>query len=247
MTADGGHLLARPRSLLVVAASAGAVFVGLLVAAAVHPGPLPLDGTIRDWLATVSSRESRDLVRPLARLGAREVLIPLLLIGGGLLSWRRRTPGPLILLAGSYVGMAMVVGPVKTLLHRPEPLDGIGEIGRSFPSGHAAQAILVYGMLAALVVAGPVATRVRAAATVLPLVASGLVGFAVLFRNAHWLSDMVAGYAVGIVWLAGPLALAEMTAPWLLGRPPPAAGDLVATDVAQPTGRPSTRTLPPLG
>ncbi|MGH9281608.1 MAG: phosphatase PAP2 family protein [Acidimicrobiales bacterium] len=210
--------MARPRVLLWVAGGASLLFAALLLAVAVHRGPLPGDGTVRDWFATVSNADNRDLVLPVARMGAREILVPFLLAGGLFLWWRRRTPGPLLLLAVSYVGMAMVVGPAKKVLHRPEPFDLPGEIGRSFPSGHAAQAILVYGMLAALLAMGPVSTRVRAAATVLPVVASGAVGFAVLFRNAHWLSDMVAGYAIGVAWLAGPVALAELHAPWLLGR-----------------------------
>ena len=235
---------------MLVAAASAAVFVVLLLALAVHDGPLPLDGTVRDWVTTLTGPDgsegstrftdgsglsspppsrARDLLRPVARLGAREVLIPLLVIGGAVLSWRRRTPGPLLMLVGSYLGMAMVVGPVKTLLHRPEPFDIPGQIGRSYPSGHAAQAILVYGMLAALVLAGPVAARVRAAATVLPIVACLAVGLAVLFRNAHWFSDMVGGYAIGLVWLAGPLALAERSAPWLIGVPPRAGNRGPAT------------------
>jgi membrane-associated phospholipid phosphatase len=153
----------------------------------------------------------------MARLGAREVLVPLLLVGGAGLSVRRRSPGPLLMLVGSYLGMALVVGPVKTLLHRPEPRDLAGEIGRSFPSGHAAQAILVYGMLAILLLAGHLTPRARAAATVLPIVACATVGFAVLFREAHWLSDMVGGYAIGLVWMAGPVALGHLRYPWLLG------------------------------
>ena len=219
--------------MLAVAGGAALVFTALLLAVTVHRGPLPGDGTVRDWFDTVSNADNRDLVLPLARLGARETLVPLLLAGGLLLWWRRRSPGPLLLLAGSYVGMAMVVGPAKKLLHRPEPFDLPGDIGRSFPSGHAAQAILVYGMLAALLLAGPpVSARLRAAATVLPPVASAAVGFAVLFRNAHWLSDMVAGYAIGLAWLAGPLALAGLHAPWLLGRP----RQLVAS-LPEPSGR----------
>lgn len=213
--------MARPRVLLLVAAGAGAVFVILLLAVLAHRGPLPLDGMVRDWFATLSSQRSRDLLRPVAMLGAREILVPLLLVGGAVLSVRRRTPGPLLMLVGSYLGMAMVVGPVKLLLHRPEPLDLPGALGRSFPSGHAAQALLVYGMLAALVAAGPVASRVRALATVLPVLACAAVGFAVMFRAAHWTSDMVAGYAIGAVWLAGPLAVAQMAAPWLIGVPGP--------------------------
>ncbi|MGI8686300.1 MAG: phosphatase PAP2 family protein [Acidimicrobiales bacterium] len=215
--------MAHPRVLVVVAATAAAVFAVLLLAVAVHGGPLPLDGTVRDWFDTLSSPDNRDLVRPVARLGAREVLIPLLLFGGCVLWVRRRTPGPLLMLVGSYLGMALVVGPAKTLLHRPEPRDMLGDIGRSFPSGHAAQAVLVYGMLALLLMAGPLAPRARAAATVAPIVACTAVGFAVLFREAHWLSDMVAGYAIGLVWMAGPVAFARLRAPWLLGLP--ATGD----------------------
>ena len=222
--------MARPRVLVLVAGGATAVFAVLLLAVAAHRGPLPLDGMVRDWFATLATPDNRDLVIPLARLGARELLVPLLLVGGAFLWWRRRSPGPLVLLVGSYVGMAMVVGPAKKILHRPEPFDLPGDIGRSFPSGHAAQAILVYGMLAALVAIGPVGPRVRAAATVVPLVASAGVGFAMLFRHAHWMSDMVAGYAIGVAWLAGPLGAAALVAPWLLGTtpagptgPPPAA------------------------
>ena len=207
----------RPRLLLVVAAASTALFAILLLAVIVHRGPLPLDGPVRDWFASVSSPTSRDLVVPMARLGAREILVPLLLIGGGILCWRSRSPGPLVLLVASYVGMAMVVGPAKKLLHRPEPFDLPGEIGRSFPSGHAAQAVLVYGLLAALVASGSLGPRGRAAVTLLALAASTAVGLAMLIRGAHWLSDMVAGYAIGLAWTAGPLAVAHLAAPWLLG------------------------------
>ena len=212
-----------------MAGASAAVFVVLLLAVTVHRGPLPLDGLVRDRFGTIATADNRDRVLPLARLGAREVLVPLLLAGGALLWWRRRNPGPLILLVGSYVGMAAVVGPAKKLLHRPEPFDLPGEIGRSFPSGHAAQAILVYGMLAALAAAGPIGPRARAAAAVLPLVACAAVGFAMLLRSSHWLSDMVAGYAIGVAWLAGPLAAAQLVAPWMLARAPAGA-------TAQPAG-----------
>lgn len=213
-------LVARPRVLVVVAATAAAVFTALLLAVSVHRGPLPLDGTVRDWFETLSSPESRNVIRPVAMLGAREVLIPLLVIGGAVLSMRRRTPGPLVMLVGSYLGMALVVGPVKTILHRPEPGDLAGDLGRSFPSGHAAQAILVYGMLGLLLVAQSLAPRARAVATIVPILVIGTAGFAVLFREAHWFSDMVAGYAIGLVWMAGPVALAHHRAPWLLGITP---------------------------
>ncbi|MGQ0520207.1 MAG: phosphatase PAP2 family protein [Actinomycetota bacterium] len=220
-------LLARPRLLLLVAGSAAALFVALVLAVAVHRGPLPLDGAVRDFFASLATDANRDTVIPLARLGGREVLVPALLAGGGLLWWRRRSPGPLLLLVGSYLGMAMVVGPTKKLLHRPEPYDLPGDVARSFPSGHAAQAVLVYGMLAALVAVGPLGRRARVAAATVPVLVSAGVSFAILLRGAHWASDLVAGYAVGLAWIAGPLAAAILLAPWLLGTTP-----------AGPSGRP---------
>lgn len=211
--------VARQRVLVLVAAVAGGVFIALALAVTVHRGPLPFDGAVRDWFHSMAGPSTRNRLRSVARLGAREVLVPLLVLGGVILSLRRRTPGPLLLLVGSYLGMALVVGPFKTLLHRPEPFDVPGQIGRSFPSGHAAQSILVYGMLAALVALGPISPRLRTACFSTAALASAAVGFAVLIRDAHWLSDMIAGYAIGIAWLAGPLAVAHLQVPWLLGRP----------------------------
>ncbi|HSH23819.1 MAG TPA: phosphatase PAP2 family protein [Acidimicrobiales bacterium] len=217
--------MARPGVLLGVAGGALAVFTVLLVAVAVHRGPLPFDAAVRDWVAANATPEGRDLVLPLARMGAREALVPVLLAGGLALWWRRRAPGPLLLLVGSYLGMAMVVGPAKKLLHRPEPLDLPGEIGRSFPSGHGAQAVLVFGLLAALLAADPVGRRARPVLVAVPVVCSALVGIAMVYRNAHWLSDVVAGYAIGVVWTAGPLALAHLAAPGLFGFTPVAPTD----------------------
>ena len=226
--------MVHPRVLVLVTCASVAVFAALLVAVAVHGGPLPLDGAVRDLFAGVSTDRSRRALRPLGRLGAREVLVPLLVLGGGWVSLRRRTPGPLLLLVGSYLGMAMVVGPVKSILHRPEPFDLPGEIGRSFPSGHAAQAALVYGLLAVLVAVRPVPARARAALAAGPVLLCAVVGFVVLFRDSHWLSDMVAGYAVGLAWTTGPVAAALLWAPWLLGLPGP--GSRRRTRVAELSG-----------
>ena len=210
----------RPRLLMQIAGGALLVFAALFVAVAVHREPLPLDGALRDLFQDVGTPDARALVEPVARLGSREVLVPVLLLGGGLLSWQRRTPGPLALLVGSYLGMVLLVGPTKRILHRPEPFDVAGDIGRSFPSGHAAQAVLVYGMLAALLAAGPVSRRARAAAAIGATALCAGIGVAMMVRNAHWMSDMVGGYAAGVAWLAGPLAVAGRAAPHLLGITP---------------------------
>jgi membrane-associated phospholipid phosphatase len=132
-----------------------------------------------------------------ARLGAREVLVPLALAAGAVLSWRRRSLVPLALLVGSYLLVAGVASGVKTGLARPQPLPLPGVPGRAFPSGHAAQAVVVFGALALLAGDG----RRRLAMTL----AAGVVGavcVALLWRQAHWLTDMAGGVVLGMACLA---------------------------------------------
>ena len=135
-----------------------------------------------------------------ARLGAREVLIPLALGAGGVFSWRRRSIAPFVVVVGSYLLVAAVTGVTKSGLARPQPLPLPGVPGRSFPSGHAAQAVVVFGALA-LVAAGGLspAQRRRAFQLVGALVA--VVSAALLWRQAHWLTDMVAGVTLGLACL----------------------------------------------
>ena len=135
-----------------------------------------------------------------ARLGAREVLIPVLLVSAVVVGWRRRSAGPVILLIGSYLLVAAVASLVKAGLARPQPLPLPGVPGRAFPSGHAAQAVVVFGALALGAAAGRATEwRRRAFAGVAAVVA--VVSVALLWRQAHWLTDMVGGVTLGMACL----------------------------------------------
>lgn len=130
-----------------------------------------------------------------ARLGAREVLIPLALAAGGVLSWRRRSLMPLALIVASYLLVAGVVSATKARLARPQPLPLPGVPGRAYPSGHAAQAVVVFGAL------GMLARDGRRAFTAVA-VAVGAVCVALLWRQAHWVTDMAGGVVLGAACLA---------------------------------------------
>lgn len=100
---------------------------------------------------------------------------------------------------------------VKHMVQRARPFDGHGfvfESGFSFPSGHAMMSMAFYGMLAWLLLHKWLPRRHRsvvAAAVALVTV----IGFSRVLLQAHYLSDVLAGYALGACWLVIGMALAE--------------------------------------
>ena len=119
--------------------------------------------------------------------------------------WRiwRRDLTALRLLAVVPAGMLLNVG-LKHLFQRPrpalpEPL--VHLVTFSYPSGHAAASTVFYGALFALV-----STRVRSPALRLLAAVAGalmvvLVCFSRVYLGAHYLSDVIAGVAVGAACL----------------------------------------------
>jgi undecaprenyl-diphosphatase len=107
-----------------------------------------------------------------------------------------------------YSGATLNHG-LKHLVGRPRP----GQEGLllptdfAFPSGHAAQATLLYGALVLLLWRQIRSPTARAAAVVAASVAVGLVAASRLVLRTHWFSDVVAGVAVGGAWLALCVAL----------------------------------------
>ena len=140
--------------------------------------------------------------RALTWLGSGFVLWPVVIIAGlGLWRWRRRWL-PAILPALALAGAAAWSLLIKALVGRPRPpaIDWLSHVdGWSYPSQHATQALATWGMLALMVAAGrPLRTRVLlvTGAALIALV----VGLTRLYLAAHWLTDVLGGWALAGVW-----------------------------------------------
>ncbi|MGW6982048.1 phosphatase PAP2 family protein, partial [Streptomyces sp. NPDC054932] len=119
-------------------------------------------------------------------------LLPLSLLV--LLLVRRRWVSAGFLLAANLGGNMLVVQGLKHLVDRPRPADPLVRVDHgSFPSGHAATAALLVVVLGVLLV--PAARRrawwIGGTAFALAMMWSRT------WLHAHWLSDTVAGAAVG--------------------------------------------------
>jgi membrane-associated phospholipid phosphatase len=93
---------------------------------------------------------------------------------------------------------------LKLLFARPRPEflhDVVAARGYSFPSGHAAGSMVFYGMLAYLIVRhSPRAWHVPS--VVLAMLVIVFVGASRVLLQVHFLSDVLAGWAVAATWTA---------------------------------------------
>ena len=72
----------------------------------------------------------------------------------------------------------------------------------SFPSGHSSGATLFYGFLACLLVRHVTAPGRRASIIAAAALMVTLIGFSRIYLGAHYLTDVLAGIAEGLAWLA---------------------------------------------
>ena len=72
----------------------------------------------------------------------------------------------------------------------------------SFPSGHALAALTAYGLLGVLLWFRITRPRRRIAVALSLTALILMIGFSRLYVRDHYLGDVLAGYAVGLSWLA---------------------------------------------
>jgi membrane-associated phospholipid phosphatase len=142
------------------------------------------------------------LAKVLTWLGSTLVLWPVAIVAGlGLSRWRRRwLPAvlPALALAGAWAGSLLIKG----LVGRPRPpvADRLAAVhSSSYPSEHAAQALATWGMLALMLMAGRSAWA-RALLAAGAVLIAFVVGLTRLYLGAHWLSDVLGGWALAGVW-----------------------------------------------
>lgn len=183
----------------------------LIVVTALAAGPLqPVDAALQGYWAKRYTPNWSDFLDAVPNaVAGQAVCLPVLLAVAVTIAWRRRTWHPIAIVAATEAAFYGGVGGMKVLLGRTSPAAGEGVFwqggvlehgwyGIAYPSGHAAEAVLIYGAAAYLLrtYAGP-EVRLRARlnwAVGLITVNAIVVAF---YLGYHWPTDLVGGMLAG--------------------------------------------------
>lgn len=176
-------------------------FFGILDEVAEGDRIVDLDKIVFEYLKGLRSASFDRVMIAVTGLGDAYVVMPVTLAGLLALAVFKCWRAALYLITAT-AGAAIFVAGVKRFIQRPRPVsiyDGLAEY--SFPSGHACMSVVLYGFLAILLIqtATPAWRRVAAFAA---LVLIAMISFSRIYLGAHWLSDVAAGLAFGVAWVA---------------------------------------------
>jgi membrane-associated phospholipid phosphatase len=204
---SGSNLESRSSRFLVAgfaAASAALLLFAWLANEVLEGATLRFDNGVRDSIHSWASPALTAVMRGITQLGSPAFLILVSVVLIWRLAQTRRKRAAILLTVGA-IGAELLNLLLKELFHRqrPDAFFGYAEpLGYSFPSGHSISSCCFYGLAAAIVT-----TRVRSRAGKALVWAGaalvvGLIGFSRIYLGVHYPSDVVAGYAAAIVWVA---------------------------------------------
>ncbi|MEO0557583.1 MAG: phosphatase PAP2 family protein [Bacteroidota bacterium] len=157
--------------------------------------------------AFIGPRES--LIAGVTFFGNNATIVTLVvLVALGLVLAKRIGLAVRVVFASGLGGILVVT--LKQIFQRARPIEQLLPAGGfSFPSGHAFAATVFYGMMVVLVWRLTDRRWARALAALLGPLVILAVGLSRVYLNVHYLSDVLAGWSIGLAWLVASLLLID--------------------------------------
>jgi membrane protein DedA with SNARE-associated domain/membrane-associated phospholipid phosphatase len=195
-------------TLLAILAVSLYVVIAYTVVISGDPGPTPGDRTGFDLAGHLRTAWVTDAAKIVTALGSAAVNLPLVALAAVLLAARRRWAEAGVLVAAVaiiYIGVAEL----KDATARPRPSNPLTSAeGYAFPSGHAAHSVIFPWLALTLTVRLRPGMAGGTALLILGIAMAALVGLSRVYLRVHYLSDVNAGWALGVAAFAACGAVA---------------------------------------
>ena len=165
-----------------------------------------LDQPVLDAAVAARTPTSEQLVTDFTDLGGTVGMPVIASVIVVVLAVARRSWLPVVLMLVAATGSVLMTVLGKDLTARARPPLALAvppfETSPSFPSGHTLNATVVLGLSAYLVVLGRRHLRSKLLVASLAAVLVVAMGLSRVWLGHHWLTDVAAGWLVGLAWLA---------------------------------------------
>jgi membrane-associated phospholipid phosphatase len=182
---------------------AGLVTADILARGALERMDLRVSEIVSDW--DLEDSAAYRVVWVVTQVGGRVTILVVLAVLVGYLAWRRHTWLPLIRVLLAVALLTVVVYALKHGIGRTAPaFPGsffFHDDGTSFPSGHVANAVLMWGVARWQAVEYGLPIRVQRAFWLLAVAGPVATGLAMVSLDFHWVTDALVGAAVGVLLL----------------------------------------------
>ena len=139
----------------------------------------------------------------LLTLTGNNISVTILTIIGTLLFWAKKKYHYIVALLVTVSGSAISIYSGKNTFHILRPAQNAYYLVKSFsfPSGHATYAMGLYGLLLYMLIRHVSTTKKRILLIVLGVLFILLLGVSRLYLGVHFLSDVLGGFMLGLLWL----------------------------------------------
>ncbi len=179
------------------------VTADLLTRGALERMDLWVSEIVSDW--DLEDSVAYPIVWLVTQLGGRVTILVVLAVLVGHLAWRRRTWLPVVRVLVALVLLTVAVYAVKHGTGRTAPaFPGsffFHPDGASYPSGHVANAVLMWGVARWQAAEYGLPARVQHAFRLLHVIGPVATAVAMVSLDFHWVTDAVVGAAVGVLLL----------------------------------------------
>jgi membrane-associated phospholipid phosphatase len=181
-----------------------AVYVAIVVGVLASTKLVTLDWQVMLWRPYKQWPQMHHFLDYFVVLGQRGPSAVMVLAWLGWRAWRHRTLHPLLAFGTSLLLLNITVGSVKYGFGRlgPHYATTVGSTemfsgGDIFPSGHTANTVVTWGVLAYLATT----PRARRLGSLASAALSLAVGATTVYLGTHWVSDVLLGWAAGLLIL----------------------------------------------
>ena len=176
--------------------------------ALVHLGPLEglrtWDLSVSEWFEAHRTATWDSVMTFGSRLGETEVVVAVAVIAVAVLFRLQHRWAATVIAFGLALEAATFITANNLVRHERPPVSTVGDAPTtfSFPSGHVAATVVLWGGLALVVVALTRRQALRVLVWLVPLLLVATVASARVYRGMHFLTDVVAGVVLGVFSLA---------------------------------------------